>query len=878
MFEEQNQLNFQKQELGHVKDVSFDSTMLTAVSVPFIENEGQLDEEVIFYAKTFAGTVYVTEEGLIYSLTSVNLDDDSIHGVAIKEVFLDSKNLQPVGADKSDAIVNYFVGEKEKWRSNIPTYNLVNLGEVWPLVNVELKAYGNNFEKLFKVAPGGSVDSILLEFDGITGLAIAENGQLLLSTDLGTVSMTEPIAYQYIDGVYKSVQVSYLTSGKTFSFAVGNYDPNYTLVIDPLLASTFLGGSDFDSVSAIEIDNSNNVFVAGRTLSTNYPTTTGAFDTTFDGFTDVFVTKLKNDLSGPLLGSTFLGGSNQDQPNGMTLDGSGNVYVVGTTRSTDYPTTTGAFDTVRAGLNDGFITKLKSDLTGPLLASTYLGGSGATFPSGDGVNAITLDGSGNVYVTGATDSTNHPTTMGAFDTTHNGGFDVYVTKLKSDLTGPLLASTFIGKTGFDVGRAIALDGSNNVIVAGSTTSTFDFPLTTGAFDTTHNGGSDVFVTKLKSDLTGPLLASTLVGGVNDEFVAVEGIVIDGSDNVYVTGRTDSTNYPTTTGAFDTTHNGDFDVYVTKLKSDLTGPLLASTFVGGSNYDEGSGIALDTLDNVFITGPTFSTNYPTTTIAFDTTFNGGTDAFVTKLKSDLTGPLLASTFIGPASVSEDIDIDGSYNVFITGFTFSTNYPTTSGAFDQSLDGTDVFVSKFSNGLSGTPYADVVIRYDPLFGGAAAPPPLAQYIDPTQSLGLPDFDGSNRNSLTLGSGGLLEVGFVDNVLTNNGDSSSDLRIYEIGADVELTYVSIRPTAATAALLGAAFDTGVPGFPSTIGDGFYEIGFALGSTVSIDIDSFFPAAGAGTYTFDAVQFIDDPTMTPTTAPSTIGADIDAVSALGD
>jgi len=179
--------------------------------------------------------------------------------------------------------------------------------------------------------------------------------------------------------------------------------------------------------------------------------------------------------------------------------------------------------------------------------------------------------------------------------------------------------------------------------------------------------------------------------------------------------------------------------------------------------------------------------------------------------------------------------------------------------------------------GLAYADVVLTYDPLFGGAAAPPTFPPFIDPTQALGPPDFVADeNLQSTTLGSGGLLEVVFVDNLLTNNGDSSSDLRIYEIGADVELTYVSIRPTAATAALLGPAFDTGVPGFPSTIGDGFYEIGFALGATVSIDIDSFFPAAGAFTYTFDAVQFIDDPTMTPTTHPATIGADIDAVAAL--
>lgn len=182
------------------------------------------------------------------------------------------------------------------------------------------------------------------------------------------------------------------------------------------------------------------------------------------------------------------------------------------------------------------------------------------------------------------------------------------------------------------------------------------------------------------------------------------------------------------------------------------------------------------------------------------------------------------------------------------------------------------------ISGaTPFADVVVSYDNLYGGAALPPPYPPFLDPTQALGAPNFVGlDNLLSVTLGSGGLVEVGFVDNLLTNSGDGSFDLLVYEIGRDVERTYVSIRPTAATAALLGPAYDTGVPGFPSTIGDGFYEVGVSNGSTGNIDIDSFFPATGAGTYTFDAVQLIDDPLQTPTPGLATLGADIDAVGTL--
>jgi len=195
--------------------------------------------------------------------------------------------------------------------------------------------------------------------------------------------------------------------------------------------------------------------------------------------------------------------------------------------------------------------------------------------------------------------------------------------------------------------------------------------------------------------------------------------------------------------------------------------------------------------------------------------------------------------------------------------------TQNAFAKIFGGID-----FPDGDSS--FADIVISYDNTFGGNPAPT-FAPYLDPTQALGVPDFGGvTNLQSVTLGSGGLLEVGFVDNVLTNSGDTSLDLHIFEIGADVEHTFVSIRPTAATALLLGAGFDTGVPGIPATIGDGYYEVGFALGSTDSIDIDSFFPVAKAGTYTFDAVQLIDDSSMTVSGGPAVIGADIDAVGAI--
>ncbi len=261
-----------------------------------------------------------------------------------------------------------------------------------------------------------------------------------------------------------------------------------------LLASTYLGGSNGDYSISIALDPSGNVYVTGYTYSTAFPTTSGAYDTSFHGWNDVFVSKLNSGLTS-LLASTFLGGFSDDWGYSLALDTSGNVYVTGYTGSTNFPTTSGAYDTsFNGGSEDVFVSKLDSGLTS-LLASTYLGGS-----SNDSGFSLTLDTSGNVYVVGWT-SGNFPTTSGAYDTSFNGKYDVFVSKLNSGLTG-LLTSTYLGGFGADQGYTLTLDTSGNVYIAGYTYSYLDFPTTSGAYDTSFNGGYyDVFVSKLDANLS-----------------------------------------------------------------------------------------------------------------------------------------------------------------------------------------------------------------------------------------------------------------------------------------------------------------------------------------------------------------------------------------
>jgi hypothetical protein len=339
--------------------------------------------------------------------------------------------------------------------------------------------------------------------------------------------------------------------------------------------STFLGGGGIDAGWGIAIDGSGNAYVTGRTSSTDFPTTPGAFNTSYNFMDDLFISKL-NSTGSALSYSTFLGGGGIDAGWGIAIDGSGNAYVTGFTESSDFPTTPSAYDTSHNGGQDVFITKLNS--SGSTLSySTFLGVSGD-----ESGWVIAIDGSGNAYVTSGTESTDFPTTSGSYDTSHNGGRDVFVTKLNS--SGSTLSySTYLGGSGDEDGRGIAIDGSGSAYVTGMTSSS-NFPTTPGAFDPSLNSGWDVFVTKLNS--SGSALSySTYLGGSSDD--KAWGIAIDRSGNAYATGQTESTDFPTTSGAFDTDFNGYIDVLVSKIPIPIQLPIFDGHDFNGNGTSDAS---------------------------------------------------------------------------------------------------------------------------------------------------------------------------------------------------------------------------------------------------------------------------------------------------
>ena len=414
------------------------------LSIPFIPNQGQTDKRVKFYANTFGGSVFVTEKGeIIYSLPKIERERKSLRregkvseGWVLKEELVGGRVKQVRAEEEALSKVSYFIGnDSSQWRSNIPTYGLVSLGEVYKGIEVKLRAYGRSVEKLFDVKAGTDPGKIRLKLSGGESLKVNGDGVLEVKTALGDVRFSKPVAYQEMNGKKVEVAVDYHLlvsnnsslatrhSSLTYGFKVGDYDRTRTF-IDPLLQSTYLGGSGDDVAHPIAIDPDGNVYVAGYTYSTNFPGTTGGAQATSGGGADAFVTRLNSTLTA-ILQSTYLGGSGIDEAYSIAIDSGGNVYVAGYTSSTNFPgTTEGAQPSSGGGGQDAFVTMLNSNLT-VIFQSTYLGGSGI-----DIAESIAVDPDGNVYVAGQTYSTNFPgTTGGAQPSSGGGSQDAFVTML-----------------------------------------------------------------------------------------------------------------------------------------------------------------------------------------------------------------------------------------------------------------------------------------------------------------------------------------------------------------------------------------------------------------------------------------------------------------
>jgi len=604
-----------------------------------------------------------------------------------------------LNAGASEAYYNYFTtGTPEGGVLNVHSFQQVTYQNIYPHIDLQFICDAEKgFKYNFIVHPGGDYAQIKLQYNGADGIKL-QNGEILIPTYNGNV--TENIPLSYIQENNEEVKVNYkITNKNEFSFHVnGNYNFLNTLVIDPtpnLDWGTYFGGTGSEQSFSIILDASNNVYIAGYTMGNNGIATSGAFQTTFGGASDVFVAKF-NSTGSSLIWGTYYGGTNNDYGNGIAIDASNNVYITGITYSNLSIATGGAYQTNNGGSQDAFLAKFNS--TGSsLLWGTYYGGTNNDFGQG-----IVVDASNNVYITGYTSSGSSIATGGAYQTTFGGGGqDAFLAKFNS--TGSsLLWATYYGKTNTDQGNGIVLDSGNNVYITGSSDS-FQSIATAGAYQTNFGGGNDAFAAKFNS--TGSsLLWATYYGGTGNEYGY--GIAIDVGNNIYITGSTTSTSSIATGGAYQTNFSGGNDAFVAKFNS--TGSsLIWGTYYGGTNNDYGHGITIDASNNVYITGYTSSTSSIATGGAYQTTLSGFSDALVAKF-NPIGSSLLWGTYYGGTSneIGSGITLDASNNVYFTGYSASTLSIATAGAFQTTNGGgSDAFIAKFIGCANGTPSISV-----------------------------------------------------------------------------------------------------------------------------------------------------------------------------
>jgi hypothetical protein len=666
-------------------------------SIFFFENQGEFPDNVSFYAKTWFGNLFVnSDHELVYSLPVKT--ETLTTGIAFKEKLLNANsNIIVTGENGKTGVYNMFKPGMEEHGTKT-NYESVLMSSVYEGIDLQLKMTNDNIEKIFIVKPTHNPDLIRLQIEGVNDLFL-ENGKMIASSSLGNLSFTKPIAFQFINGKKVNISVEYiLFEDSQYGFSLGEYNPEYQLFIDPLLASTFVGGTNNDWAQSIAFDNNGKLFVTGYTWSSDYPVTTGAYDESITaGNWDTFISRFDSTLVN-LEVSTFIGGTDADMAIAMTIDEtSGDVYVAGDVESSNFPVSVGAYQTAFGGGDfDIFICRLSNDLS-TLEASTYLGGSAT-----EKISEIIYDQTNDkVFVTGYTESANYPTTIGSYDETKDyGSRAVIISQLNQDLTS-LEASTLIEGALGDESKDIIFENSGDILIVGHTLSP-NYPTTAGAYDTGHNSGDDVFISRLSYDLS-TLNYSSFIGGTsNDKAYA---IFQDSDDNIYLTGHTSSTNYPTTTGAFSQTFDNAVDAFVSKLPEDLSA-LSASTFISGSAWDYATELLQDSDGFLLIAGRTQSTDFPVITGSYDTTFNGATDVFITKMNTDLTD-IPASTFLGGSQIDfvDDMLIDQYGQIFVTGYTTSEDYPVTTGVFDEIYNGVspskECFIAKLDRNLSTLP---------------------------------------------------------------------------------------------------------------------------------------------------------------------------------
>ena len=588
-------------------------------------------------------------------------------------------NRNIVAVDQLLGVANYYVGNDEsRWISGLPTYRRLRVSQLYPGIDLIYYGTGRQMEYDLEIAPGADPSRIKLVVEGGKS-RIDAGGNLIIETSAGTFIQHQPVAYQEIHGVHTSVSSRYVVNRDgTVKLALGRYDRRQKLVIDPTIAWGATLGSGTNgggTANAVALDSSGNVFVAGETYATDLPIS-NAYDNTLNnlgsagccGLTDSFITKFSPDGT-VILFSTYFGGSGFDAANGLAVDNSGNVIIVGFTSSADLGTKN-AYQATLHGTLDGFVAKFGP--TGAFLYGTFLGGNDY-----DSATAVAVDSLGNMFITGRSQSYDFPKSN-AYQPTLKGRVNAFLTKIAPD-GASLIFSTYLGGINDNVGTSLALGQDGSIYLSGWTEAT-NFPTTTNAFQPSAPSpfSTSAFVTRFAASGAN-LIYSTYLSGTA-QISQAYGIDVDTAGAAYISGST-TIGFPIKNAARGTFTGLGSNQFLTKLSADGTA-LVYSTYLGDvSNPDRQSAVRVDATSNATVVGRTSSSDFPTLAAFRPSTF-GNDDGFVTKFNT--SGAIVFSSFLGGNSNDRatSIALDSAGNTYIAGSTSSSDFPRTATRFVET----------------------------------------------------------------------------------------------------------------------------------------------------------------------------------------------------
>ncbi len=655
-------------------DLGFDG----AVAGAFTTNMGQVENaDVRFY--TDSGIAM--GNGWMMLQVASPASESAIQEIStVRFNFVGANHVEPEGIGKASWQSSFFLGNRSSdWITEVDNYRAVLYRDLWDGIDLAYRMTDAGLKYDLIVGPGADVSSIGIKPEGHGSMRLDSTDSLTITTRTGSTIVDSGLEVYYADAPSEALDAAFvIDDAGHFSFSVPERDPSRTLVIDPLVYSTFMGGTGQDSANSVTSDSFGNAYVTGHTASVKFSSQPGLLQAGGNADHNLFVAKIAPDGTS-ILYVAILGGQEYETGHAIAVDSSGSAYVTGETFSAGFPVSDAAFDRGYNGVGDAFALKLNA-AGSSLVYSTFLGGR-----HDDAGYGIAVDEAGQAHVTGMTWSTDFHTTGGAFNAAPNGDADAFLTKL-ADTGDYLVYSTYLGGLGSDSGAAIALDNDGNAYITG-TCMPAGFPVTEG---TMNRSGStiDVFVTKFGKNGNAPLLSAVLGGSGSD---SAAGIIIDSDGAIHIVGDTDSRDFPTTPDAPYPALRGARDVFILGLNSsgDM---LLHSTYLGGSKDDSAGGISVGQDGRIFIAGGTMSSDFPVTSGALAKSIRGGSDAFISVMNE--TG-LEYSTFLGGSH--NDIGLGLTLTLtgcpIISGMTASPNFLMVPGApWPVHSGGSDGFLAK------------------------------------------------------------------------------------------------------------------------------------------------------------------------------------------